>query len=206
MAELRPKIVAVVALAVGLAGCQVSVATGLIGGLLTIALAWVAVSLASRGGGATAQPMVGPCLSPLPPPFDGGAPPSEAPPSVAPPSVAPPSVGPCLSMPAPWLGPCLSVLPPPAPDAGVPTQEPRIGPCLSIAPPRKRPRAPATEAPLQICLSDIDVGPCLKMAPDPEGGGAHALPPAGFDEAAVLARVINRLPPDVAARLRKSDT
>ncbi|MCB9550207.1 MAG: hypothetical protein H6706_30800 [Myxococcales bacterium] len=102
------------------------------------------------------------------------------------------SVGPCLGAPLDdmgvidaQVGPCLS---PPEQDFGV-------GPCLDTLPEDAGP-------------PDAEIGPCLSPPPPPgDAGFGAALPPRPgvLDKAAILARVLPGLPPDVAARLAPGD-
>ena len=98
-------------------------------------------------------------------------------------------VGPCLTMPVPdasvEVGPCLD----PAVD---------IGPCLSMVPPE----------------AGVELGPCLTPVPPDAGAGLTPDPPPGpaepldsldgnrgDDRATAIARLADRLPADVVARL-----
>lgn len=214
----RRKLLTVLALILAggsMAACQFSMAAGALSGGLALGVAgWLlmGVGVATTQAGCAADPepnpdpdpdaaldaeigpclsapdaYVGPCLSPIEPDAYVG------------PCLQPPfddaGVGPCLGAPQPDVGPCLSIdaqvgpcLEPPAPDA-------HVGPCLS-------PPAP-----------DARVGPCLDQALDaapPPAPDAAVVPDARLglhrEREAVLDRLLaeNRLPPDVAARLRKS--
>jgi hypothetical protein len=149
--------------------------------------------------------MIGPCL---------GAPLEDA------------YVGPCLSQeldagPDFNVGPCLSgsEVPPDFPDAF--SQDARVGPCLEPPLPDAGPDVnvgPCLSPPLPDAGPDANVGPCLDIdldaAPPPDARQSRAQPPERGDDPrrravdrereAVLDKLLaeNRLPADVAARLR----
>lgn len=191
----RMQLALLAAVVLGTAGCQISVVTGVVSGLLALGtgLAFVLLGSASQTG---CSGVIGPCLSIVAP--------EEVPNDRVPDARVPDAqLVPLVPPPDPPLSVCLSPLPPPT-DAGVPRPDAHMGPCLSIAPPRKHKKVPTPpEAPLHICLSEMEIHPCLRMAPDPRDPDGAQNTPKSLDEAAVLARVMDRLPPDVAARLRR---
>ena len=151
----------------------------------------LALGLASCDG-CGAKVHMGPCLSVVP-----MAPPQPPPTEVDPPE--PPDTGR-----AP-MTPCLSVRPLEEPP--LPPEEPPLTPCLEPLPPEEPPSPPPPD--LGVCLSPIDVGPCLSELPDPDAvppdeeedrrEGASRFAPEDLERHAVLQRVILReaLPIDV---------
>ena len=112
-------------------------------------------------------------------------------------------VGPCLSIPLPRdmdVGPCLGALPE---DMRPEVEEDmEVGPCLSQMPP------PDMKSSLE---EDMNVGPCLDVpAPDMGALDPRALEPSKGDDSAlgraqILAKLADRLPADVLAKLGIND-
>ena len=119
------------------------------------------------------------------------------------------NVGPCLSpkLPDIKVGPCLS---PPMPDLNVkPPVDAKVGPCLSPKLPDLNLKPPL-DAKVGPCLSppkpsDAKVGPCLSPPPPPESAellpGTDGVDPLAQQRAEIVARLKDRLPADLAARL-----
>ena len=204
-----------------LTACTLSVAGGVAGGVLALLMGAgllltaagttgcdervtgclsIAVEAGPDGSGKDAGPdSLGGCLSP---PIDFG-PDGKVNPCLSVDAKVPDMhVGPCLQPPMPdqgkpdmHVGPCLS---PPAPDMSQP--DVKVGPCL-------KPPKPDMGKP------DAKVGPCLSPPPKASPGhgpfaaaGASADPrPVAAQRAEVIAKISQRLPAELAARLEGED-
>jgi len=154
-------------------------------------------------GTAACTSIVQPCLNVAP--YDDGEDSSDPKLDVEP----EPNVRPCLSPvepDEPPLTPCLS---PVAPD------EPPVTPCLEVALPDEPPLTPCLKVlpppESKKKIEGLELGPCLRVAPQHSGLGNQALPsqPHEDDEIAARADVLDRLadslPPDVLAKLRRRE-
>lgn len=176
-------------LSASLAACSVSVTGGLIGGVLTVL---VGVGLLAFGGATQSGcGMIGPCLSPIPPPEEAGAASAQPASKAAQPASKAATASKAAQPPSAPAQPA---------DAGVASVQPRdAGTARPIAPPS---RAPKTEPAMPVCLSEMPPGICLSEFLRPHGLLDGPATPA-LDRDAIKARLVaeGALPADVIDRL-----